>query len=499
MATASPVSRPDPAVDTALRSYRESMRDELFNPVSYEDVKRATNALMNLDRDQTRRAVGSLSPKELRQLATEINDRATAGYGGLTQDQKRDFFNQMASDLDGVQLGRLARAFENRTNSLFGDERIQADNDISLLANSIARRSTRDVQADFVRQLAPSSTDEKRISGNGLSNEGRVYDPQARAMAIVLGGMRGDPGSARAALAGLSPEQRQAVLNAGLDRRTNGGGLGPDRNSYLLANTDPSVFSSVMSTVAGTNDPDLKARYFADAAASLSALEASGKKEDAAVVRNSMTEVLLGPGGRGGDTTGIVTRLRENQEKGDSFSAYLKSMISSGNQSQIAEIQNRMRRGNNGDRNPVSFFNEQSPTTGYHENARNAGYFSGALNGAVNSITEDTKARAEAVKQILQYGLGVGAMLAGPSATTTPPPELLFNTAKDSAFGSIADAYNSLRLPGSRVDAARALNDSMLPRVATARLSSGEYRMESRWSDASKSAFDSARDGITGK
>ena len=106
---------PPTAVDTAVQSVRDHLHSGWFDPVTHDDVKAAVDALSNLNSADSRAALSRLSDGELRTLADEINDGSWFGMGGLSQGEKTDFFNAMATDLDAGQLARLSQAFDRTT------------------------------------------------------------------------------------------------------------------------------------------------------------------------------------------------------------------------------------------------------------------------------------------------------------------------------------------------------------------------------------------------
>ncbi|RZI94518.1 MAG: hypothetical protein EOP39_30415, partial [Rubrivivax sp.] len=220
---------PPNTVDNAVKDIRHHMETGWFNPVTNGDIKSVKSILSNLDAADSRAVISKLGANELRQIADEMNDDSWFGNGGLSQGERRDFFNEMARDLGGADLARLSQAFDRTTGRQTSRDRLLSDDNITGLAAAIGQHGSNQTQLDFVKQLAGASTDQTAID---TMHESRLHDPQARAIAEVIGSM--DAATAQQALQGLLPEQRQAVLKAATNETLlvaggMGGGVGAVR------------------------------------------------------------------------------------------------------------------------------------------------------------------------------------------------------------------------------------------------------------------------------
>lgn len=466
-------------VDTAVQTVRHHLDSGLFKPVTSNDVKAAVDALKGLNSADSSAALAQLSDAELSHLAAEINDGSWFGLGGTSQGAKTDFFNEMARDLDGEQLERLAQAFDRTTGPQTAGDRLGAVDDIALLARAVATHASDATKVDFIRRLAGSSTDQLRVR---TMNEDRVYDPQARAIAEVLGGLQHNPAAAELAFESLRPEQVREVLNAATREVQHfafafGGG-----SSVTLA--DASTFDAVMTAASRIGDADTKARIFDEGVAELKDLESRGLHEAAEVARNGLTRLLMS------DTNGVMRELAYNKETfdGSVLAYYAKSMLNAGEAARLGEIQAQILTGNQRDTaDPVARFEEVSSTASGQDryfNAEVAGYFAGAVTSAARSITDDARQQAELLTAVFKSALtvidksNVGRSLgAGPGV------------AKEWVQFPVRAAMDALI--AGRVDAADAMVLSMQPTRDVEKLPNGTVDIEIGIGSAARSAFQS--------
>lgn len=323
-------------------------------------------------------------------------------------------------------------------------------------------------KVDFIRRLAGSSTDQPRVR---TMNEDRVYDPQARAIAEVLGGLQHNPAAAELAFESLRPEQVREVLNAAtrevqLFAFAFGGG-----SSVTFA--DASTFDAVMTAASRIGDADTKARIFDEGVAELKDLESRGLDEAAEVARNGLTRLLMS------DTNGVMRELAYNKETfdGSALAYYMKSMLNAGEAARLGEIQAQILTGNQRDTgDPVARFEELSSTASGHDryaNAEVAGYFAGAVTSAARSITDDARQQAELLTAVFKSALtvidksNVGRSLgAGPGV------------AKEWVQFPVRAAMDALI--AGRVDAADAMVLSMQPTRDVEKLPNGTVDIEDR-------------------
>lgn len=401
---------------------RADLTGGFLNPVGDDDVRRAASRITSLPADQQRQAVQDLSRDgSLDRLAAEMTDDSWIG-GGLSTDQKRDFFNSMARSLGGAELAQLSAAF-GKTDRQGGRE------DVTLLADSVARHADGAVKADYVTALAAQTTDQPyNIQGGFGHATTRQGDPEALAVSRVLGSMRGQPEALRAFEAVAADSKTlQAVIDASVGQSivSSGGG-----NSVLH---DPAQFTAITETLAAMRGGtparqaevnDLRARWFAAGASTLADVPGIDKRTTRELTEGLSRIVQA-------DTNGVMRELAFNADTrdGGAFGAYAKAMMNSGQQETLGRMFHQLQVGNDvaNPQDPIARFEQtvRSPSGELrYENAATLGYFAGGLRAAAKAITNDEKAQAENITAILKVGLtlvdksGAGGRLVGAGAAT---------------------------------------------------------------------------------
>jgi hypothetical protein len=396
---------PPNTVDTAVKDIRHHMETGFFNPVSNDDIKSVRSILSNLNAADTRAVIGRLGADELRRIADEMNDDSWLGNGGLSQGERRDFFNEMARDLGGAELAQLSQAFDRTTGRQTARDRLLADDNITALAAAVGQHGSNRTQLDFVKQLAGASTDQKSID---TLHESRLHDPQARAIAEVIGCM--DSATAQQALQSLLPEQRQAVLKSATNEVIRvAGGMGGGAGAVL---TDTRPLEQLLKVASGIRDADTKARVFADAAGLMTDLASRGRPDAAENVRRSLGPLILS------DTNGVLRELAANREtaNGSALAAYAKASLNAKDFGSLGEIQAQISLGNGKNENPVQRFEARVTAPGGGQrfvNAETAGYYAGAVSAAVKDITKDAKEQGDLINATLKSVLTVVDKTAG--------------------------------------------------------------------------------------
>ena len=195
-----------------------------------------------------RDAVASLlTDDDLQALADDVNSSGWLGAGGLSADEKRDFFNILSQGLSGKQLGRIAKAFDNR-------------DDIVTLGQAVAQHGDSAAKLGFVQEMAPRTADgDKKISAHFGSTTVHNSDKDAIAIAEVLSSLGNDPTIFNAAVRFLDDKTLQAVAAAGLDSRTTTYATG----GYIPAQSvrfNPQRLNALAEAAASSSDPSVKAK-----------------------------------------------------------------------------------------------------------------------------------------------------------------------------------------------------------------------------------------------
>ncbi|MEO1576947.1 MAG: hypothetical protein AAFU65_18530, partial [Pseudomonadota bacterium] len=169
----------------------------------------------------------NLSDDTVQTLANEINDGGPQALGGgLNDTQKQEFFNDMARQLDGTQLVRLAEAF--------GGESPGVNADVGAIGQAIADHATPNTKADFIETLsergliAPGSQPDSGF-GQTVTRETSVYADTALA---VLGSMSGEPSAFDRAIGAMDDAELATLVEAGLGKTVTSPLVGFDSTEY---------------------------------------------------------------------------------------------------------------------------------------------------------------------------------------------------------------------------------------------------------------------------
>lgn len=242
-----PSPPPSPVVDTALRQLDRLLDASGPGWVSRDEVRQATEligALPAHDADADAVVDRMAATGRLERLAQEVMDRSWVGPG-LTADQRADFFQAMAQDLDGDSLAALSRA-------LAGTEAASGGFDpVTELGTAVARHASPQAKLAYVQALAGQTTDKPQHAVGGLlefDGQRRLGDAEARAIASVVASFGDDPASARTAFETLArePGALDAVMLAATDTEQDWGLI----NGWHTAKSDHGTFRALMQTAA---------------------------------------------------------------------------------------------------------------------------------------------------------------------------------------------------------------------------------------------------------
>ncbi|HWT51620.1 MAG TPA: hypothetical protein VN113_05510, partial [Caulobacter sp.] len=260
----------EPAKD-AVKTVHKAMASGFFNPITNGDVKNAVSALKGLDATNAKAAISELAKDGgLDKLASEINDGKSFGLGGLSADEKRDFFTEMAKDLGGTELKSLSDAFAKAGGDYHGKA------DVEALGKAIATHATPDAKLDYVKAQAGSTLDHVADTTSPFTLGGSIRvtshgDAEAAAVGQVLASLKGNPTVAEQAFKALSPDQLNGVLSASIHREemdttTVSMGGAAHSNSTSL---DTSTYKAILEAGAQSIDADFKTKLFAEGSAVL--------------------------------------------------------------------------------------------------------------------------------------------------------------------------------------------------------------------------------------
>lgn len=409
----------------AIDTVHKSLESGFLNPITNGDVKTAVGALTGLDAANTKAAISALAQDgTLDKLAAEINDGKSFGLGGLSADEKRSFFAEMAKDLGGAELKSLSDAFAKAGGDYHGKA------DVQDLGKAIATHATAQAKLDYVKAQAGSTLDHAAdtTSPFNLMGSTRVTshgDAEAAAVGEVLASLKGNPAVAEQAFKALSPEQLRGVLDASIDRVeidsttvsiSGGGGGASHTNSTSL---DASTFKGVLEAGAQSTDADFKARLFAEGSAVLKGvpdqnllLGVNSFDREAATkaMAEGLTTVLKS------DVSGVMRELSFNAETrdGTAFATYAKQMLNDKQTEPLADMMQQLQVGGAKNEDPINRFEATAQVTlpngtkvDRYENAAALGHYVGGVQAAAASITTDRKEQAELLTAVLKSGLTI--------------------------------------------------------------------------------------------
>ena len=443
------------------------MHSSILNPVTSQDVRDVQGTIADLSKEDASAAIGKLSDSELRQIADQVSD-FNIFAPGLNREEKQAFFDTMAQKLDGEQLARLTNAFERGS--------LGSTDDINALGRSIAGHASSDVKLEYVKTIKGSGTlaDQSSVIGIHIGGSiSQMSDPQAQAIAQVIGSMSNDPAGAEQALGLLSSKELDAVIKASANPTVYSSD-GGSSSSY-----DAAAFQRLMQTAAKTNNADLKALVFNSAANVLKDAESGSILApifaDTAAMRQGMHDILMS------DVNGVITELASGREtsNGTAMAIYSKSAINAGEFEQLGNIQARLALGNDLSGNHEELFN--NPDRGYIH-AKNAGYFAGAMDAAITSISSDANKQAEIVNAVIgSAATVVGAALpaAGSAGVSVGA------TASSFVVKAVYD-----QIVNDKSDAVTKLRDAALPFRSAGVRPNGEHDLEQAASPEGFSRFE---------
>lgn len=414
---------PPPPARDAVDTVHDKMESGFFNPITNGDVKDAVGALTALDPTNTRAAISELAKDGgLDKLTSEINDGKTFGLGGLSADEKRSFFAEMAKDLGGAELKQLSDSLAKAGGDYHGKADVQA------LGQAIATHATADAKLDYVRAQAGSTLDHAADTSSpfNLMGSTRVTshgDAEAAAVGEVLASLKGNPAVAEQAFKALSPEQLRGVLDASIDRvetdSTTVSLGGPGASHTNNTSLDASTYKAILEAGAQSADPDFKARLFTEGAAVLRGvpqqnllLGITSFDRDAATktMAEGLTSVLKS------DVSGVMRELSFNAETrdGTAFATYAKQMLNDKQTEPLADMMQQLQVGGAKNEDPINRFEATTQVTlpngskvDRYENAAALGHYVGGVQAAAVSITTDRKEQAELMTAVLKSGLTI--------------------------------------------------------------------------------------------
>jgi hypothetical protein len=398
-------------VETAVAAIREHLQQDSFiiqyNDVSHDDLKSINGVLKGMTPAERNEVISKLSAEEIETWTSELDNGGFLGMGeGLSADERRDLHSMLATSLDAKQLTRVYHAYDDR------DQKLE-------LANAISTHGSPSAKVDFVKQLAPETTDKsgREIDGYIAYSSSSDGDTEGRAVAEILGSMKQTPQALKEAYGALNDQQLNAVFEAAVQHEmhtTIGSGHSVSRPSYSY---DVKPLTKAIDAATTSDDPALKARVFEFAGRHLGTISGAssignvlfaptpGAGKEAKALTESMSKLY------GTDVNGITSELERNYQAGKGMAPFLENLLSEGGKEGKATVRNyiaQLSAGNDGKDDPFKRFTQPESQDGgvYYPNAEKLGYFAGSLHEAIQGISTNRKEQAALVNDI--FGAATG-------------------------------------------------------------------------------------------
>ena len=227
------------------QNIRERVHDDGFlGTARNQNVKQSVQDLKDLSPAERNEAVAKLTDADLKELADDVNARGAFGAAGLSADEKKDMFNTFAQGLNGEQLGRLGKAFDQRDN-------------VIALGQSVAQHSNSATKLDFIKEMAPRTADgDTHVSSSVGAVTTEMGDKDAAAILEVLNSMGNDPAAFDKAVKSLDDKTLEAVAFAGLNQKMT------SFDGSISVSHDPQGLNALADAASRSSDPAIKARVF---------------------------------------------------------------------------------------------------------------------------------------------------------------------------------------------------------------------------------------------
>ncbi|RRD56000.1 hypothetical protein EII20_12905 [Comamonadaceae bacterium OH2545_COT-014] len=450
-------------IDTVTRNIQQRTHDDGFLWLGRNgNLKQTIADFKNLSPAERNQVSQKLTDADLQELADDVNASGLGGANGLSADEKRDLFNTLAQGLDGTQLARLAKAFDER-------------GDVMALGQAVAQHADSATKVGFIQEMAPRTADkdyDRGITiGGSWSEDG---DKEAEAILDVLSSLGNDPAAFDQAVKSLDESTLHEVTQAGINQFSSYTG------TSVSVTHDPKQLTALLDAAAKSGDAAVKARVFDAGAASLQSMRDNtrfpvigiGTDDAARQVTDKLTGLF------NSDVRGITHELNQHDQYGSGLSTYTSEVLRAGESGQkvlgeqLAQLQ-----GKGSGLSPIAFFEQQSAgTTGkpYYQNAESLGYFTGAMRNGLDAQNADAAANGATIKGIL--GAAISALSLGRASGSVT---FLTNTIVDAAINGangdrtkLGRVLQDLAVPvtqdGARYEGpATAVFDSTLARVRT--------------------------------
>lgn len=409
-------------VDNTVNTVNEKLDNSgLFNTVTHDEVRDAVEAIQALPADEAAQVIDQLEQSgQLDRLAEEVTDGAWFGNGGLSADEREQFFADMAGKLDGQSLATLSNAFASHGGDDGGYQ------PVTELGSAIATHATSATKVDYIAALStsPEVTEVSPRHDIGFGSTNSSYtDAEGVAIGEVLGTLRGT--YAEDGFNALGDNLPSVLQSAVGENQFNAVTM---NGSHLSVNWSADQYKNIMDAAASMGNADLKAQIFADGADTLRdvrdtssnlGLSTFGKDDALQTMTDGLTAII------DSDTTGVMRELTYNSETmdGSAVGTYAREMLDQDRTDELGEQMARLQFGNGLNENAVERLNEVTTVPGTdqerRENAGTLGYFVGGVQAGAQSLTssvEEQRAMTTAMLKSVLTVVDKTAFVTGPAA-----------------------------------------------------------------------------------
>ena len=412
-------------LDNAESTIKDNLDQWIFDwDVTHDELTKNNQKVAELSPRERNELISRLSDDDLKNWTQEIDGLS----GALTVDERDDLFRNLAAGLDGNQVTRLVNAFDG---SPQGRE---------ALGNAIARHASSDAKVSFIEATKDS------VNGDYSASDGRDGNVETVVLSKVLGSLSNDPARFDSAVKSLSDSQLQAVMTVGLGRQHivdfSGRTAGMDiyRSSASL---------HILEGAARSSDPEIKGRVFEAATGQFQMLEGGTMDQP---FTDAVTKLVQS------DPVALVDELKGRTDlSGRSLTAYMKEMLTSGNEHEVRNLMVQMQQGSDGKGNAYERFADPNL-------AHNLGFFAGATAAAINSISDDAESQADLLKNV--FGAGFGA-----AGAANPAAGVIASVGNGITSIAIDDIVDDVK--EENMDLKRALFELGMPRGPDGKINPG--------------------------
>jgi hypothetical protein len=394
-ATISPTPASTAENPKAYQDAYDNVSGIVKNGADAKEVNKALDSIESLSQSDKRKLVDQLiSEKKLDKLMNEVVDSSTFG-GGVSRENRIDFFNDMAANLNGKQLKEiqqsLRKADKDAINARSNEE----------FSNAIAVFCTNEqVKIEYIKELSPTASNQKDFKNQDDSpKEKNLYDPEARSIAIVLSSFKKVENSDKALIEIQKSGNMESIINASVNPIHRYGASKSSSDGYI--EYDVSCYNKITDLVSKSDSLRIKVDF----------LKVAGdfipKSGCGPYIALGMEKIIKS------DPVGVMYQLGTSDElnKGQTFSNFARVMIEKipGGPEKLNDIITAFISAKPKDNSQKSwelFLNPQQNPELANRRAMVVGYMVGSISKAFTEINMDEAKKREYASAVFNDILG---------------------------------------------------------------------------------------------